>query len=88
MSVTTPPPPPLSTNDELAVPRQYFDQVYAGVGRGGGGKGRMEGGDRVGGNLAPWPLGGDRRPWFMQSASVRTHPALYITSITDRVRIR
>ena len=22
------------------------------------GKGRMEGGDRVGGNLAPWPLGG------------------------------
>ena len=33
-----------------------------GVGRGGGGKGRIEGGDRVGGNLAPWPLGGIDAP--------------------------
>ena len=42
-SVTTP-PPPVDTNDELAVPPEYFDQVYAGVERVGGGKGRMEGG--------------------------------------------
>ena len=33
--------------------------------------GRMEGGDRVGGNLAPWPLGGDRRPWTSDTFRVR-----------------